>query len=167
MNGHYIRGLDPEELTERLLPFLAQPLGQPVETLWRNPALPVLTPLIQERLKTLADAAALIDFAFVDEIQYDPQALVAKGLTPAQSLAALSAARALLTDLPFTEEGLDAPLRGLADRLGVKVGQLFGILRVATTGKAVAPPLFGSMIALGRAVTLARCMRGEELLRAQ
>ena len=153
-------------MTERLLPFLARSLGQPAEALARNPALPTLVPLIQERLKTLDDAATLIDFAFVDEIQYDPQALVAKGLTPAQSLAALTAARELLAELPFTDAGLDAPLRGLADRLEVKVGQLFGILRVATTGKAVAPPLFGSMIALGRAVTLARCVRGEELLRA-
>jgi len=165
MNGHYIRGLDPEDLTERLLPFLAEPLGQPVETLWRNPALPVLVPLIQERLKTLDEAAALIDFAFVKELTYDPQMLVAKGLTPAQSLAALTSARSLLAELSFTEEGLDAPLRGLAEQLGVKVGQLFGILRVATTGKNVAPPLFGSLIALGRQETLARCLRGEELLR--
>jgi hypothetical protein len=36
---------------------------------------------------------------------------------------------------------------------------------VATTGKNVAPPLFGSMIALGRERTLARCAQGEELLR--
>jgi len=165
MNGHYIRGLDPEDLTERLLPFLAESLGQPIESLWRNLALPVLVPLIQERLKTLDEAAELIDFAFVDEISYDPQMLVAKGLTPAQSLAALQAAGGLLAELPFTEEGLDAPLRGLADRLNVKVGQLFGILRVATTGKNVAPPLFGGMIALGRERTLARCTQAEELLR--
>jgi len=165
MNGHYIRGLDPEDLAERLLPFLAESFGQPIESLWRDPALPVLVPLIQERLKTLDEAAALIDFAFVDEISYDPQMLVAKGLTPAQSLAALQAAGSLLAELPFTEEGMDAPLRGLADRLGLKVGQLFGILRVATTGKNVAPPLFGSMIALGRERTLARCAQGEELLR--
>ena len=165
MNGHYIRGLDPEDLAERLLPFLAESLGQPIESLWRDPALPVLVPLIQERLKTLDEAAALIDFAFVDEISYDPQMLVATGLTPAQSLAALQAAGSLLAELPFTEEGIDAPLRGLADRLGVKVGQLFGILRVATTGKNVAPPLFGSMIALGRERTLTRCAQGEDLLR--
>jgi len=165
MNGHYIRGLDPEDLAERLLPFLAESLGQPIEALWRNPALPVLVPLIQERLKTLDEAAALIDFAFVDEISYDPQMLVAKGLTPAQSLAALQAAGSLLAELPFTEEGMDAPLRGLAARLGLKVGQLFGILRVATTGKAVAPPLFGSMIGLGREQTLARCAQAADLLR--
>ncbi len=166
MNGHYIRSLAPADLMERLLPFLAKTLGQPVEALRAHPALPVLVPLIQERLKTLDEAASLIDFAFVEALEYDPQMLVAKGLTPAQSLAALTAARTLLATLPFTEEGLDAPLRNLADQFGVKVGQLFGILRVAITGKQVAPPLFGSMIALGREKTLARCLRAEELLRS-
>ncbi len=165
MNGHYIRQLAPADLQERLLPFLAGPLGMSVEALRRHPALPILTPLIQERLKTLNEAAALIDFAFVEEIGYDPALLVPKGLTSAQALEALTAATALLTALPFTEEGLDAPLRHLAEQLGLKVGQLFGILRVATTGKNVAPPLFGCMIALGREKTLARCRRAAELLR--
>jgi hypothetical protein len=36
---------------------------------------------------------------------------------------------------------------------------------VATTGKNVAPPLFASLIALGRERTLARCERAAELLR--
>ncbi|MEJ5199581.1 MAG: aminotransferase class I/II-fold pyridoxal phosphate-dependent enzyme [Anaerolineae bacterium] len=161
---HPFRHLDPADLAERLLPFLAGPLGTTVEALRQHPALPILTPLIQERLKTLDEAAALIDFAFVEEISYDPSMLVPKGLTPGQALEALTAAMAILAEVPFTEEGMDAPLRGLAETLGIKVGQLFGILRVATTGKNVAPPLFGCMIALGREKTLARCRRAGELL---
>jgi glutamyl-tRNA synthetase len=165
MNGHYIRQLSPVDLGERLLPFLAADLGRPVETLAADPALPLLVPLIQERLKTLADASELVDFAFVDEISYDPQMLVAKGLTAAQSLAALETAHRLLSELPFTAEALEPALRDLAVELHLKAGQLFGILRVATTGKNVAPPLFGSLVALGRERTLTRCARAEELLR--
>ena len=45
------------------------------------------------------------------------------------------------------------------------MGQFFGILRVATTGKAVAPPLFGSLVALGRERTLRRCETALALLR--
>jgi glutamyl-tRNA synthetase len=165
MNGHYIRQLSLPDLTGRLLPFLSEYLGRPVVELRDHPALPVVVPLIQERIKTLADAGELVDFVFVEEISYDPQMLVAKGLDAARSLAALEAAHRLLAGLPFTEEGMDAPLRGLAEQLGLKAGQLFGILRVATTGKNVAPPLFGSMIALGRKNTLVRCARAEALLR--
>ncbi len=165
MNGHYIRQLSPADLAGRLAPFLAADLGQPAETLAADPALPVLVPLIQERLKTLADAGELVDFAFVEEISYDPKMLVAKGLTVAQSLAALETAQRLLAETPFDEAALEPALRDLAVELGLKVGQLFGILRVATTGKNVAPPLFGSLVALGRARTLARCAQAAGLLR--
>jgi glutamyl-tRNA synthetase len=38
----------------------------------------------------------------------------------------------------------------------MKPGQLFGILRMAVTGQAVSPPLFETMVVLGRASTLER-----------
>jgi len=164
MNGHYIRQLAPADLAERIAPFWSEESGIPVEQLRADPALPVIVPLIQERVKTLADGWDLVDFAFVDEISYDAQMLVAKGLTPGQSLAALQAAHRVLVDVPFEEAALDPALRNLATELGLKAGQLFGILRVATTGKAVAPPIFGSLIAIGRERVLARCARAEELL---
>ena len=165
MNGHYIRQLAPADLAERIAPFWSEESGIPVEQLRADPALPLVVPLIQERIKTLADGWELVDFVFVDQITYDPGMLVAKGLTPAQSLAALVAAHRLLASVTFDEASLEPTLRDLAVELGLKVGQLFGILRVATSGKAVAPPLFGSLVALGRARVLARCAEAEELLR--
>jgi glutamyl-tRNA synthetase len=157
MNGIYTRQLDGEELIERLLPFLSAQSGLSQAELAQNPALPALVPLIQERIKTLNDAWPWLDFAFSDKLEYDSSALIPKGLDAAGSLAALNAARKLLTELPFTEAALDPALRGLAEACGWKPGQLFGILRTATTGKAVAPPLFGAFQALGRERTLARC----------
>ena len=164
MNGIYIRGLDVHDLTARLVPFLSDDLGIPAEALRSHPALPVMVPLIQERIKTLADAGELVDFAFLPAIEYDPQMLVAKGLDAPGSLAALQAAYRLLEVLPFSEGEMEPPLRQLAEELGLKAGQLFGILRVAVTGKNVAPPLFGSLIAVGRERTLARVERAEEFL---
>ena len=76
-------------------------------------------------------------------------------------------AHRLLDSVTFDEASLEPALRDLAVELGLKVGQLFGILRVATSGKAVAPPLFGSLVALGRARVLARCAQAEELLRGR
>jgi glutamyl-tRNA synthetase len=60
---------------------------------------------------------------------------------------------------------LETALRGLADELGLKAGQLFGVIRVATTGKAVAPPLFGTLAILGRERSLARLREAEDKLR--
>jgi glutamyl-tRNA synthetase len=165
MNGMYIRGLEVEDLTERLVPFLSEDLEIPAAELRSNPALPVMVPLIRERIKTLADAAELVDFAFLPEIEYDPQMLVAKGLDAAGSLAALEATHRLLAELPFSEAEMEPPMRQLAENLGLKAGQLFGILRVAVTGKNVAPPLFGSLVALGRERTLDRIVKAEAALR--
>ena len=92
--------------------------------------------------------------------------LVAKGLTPPQSLAALEAAhRAPGRGGLRGSQRWRPALRELAVELGLKVGQFFGILRVATSGKDVAPPLFGSLVALGRERVLARCAQAEGLLR--
>jgi len=59
---------------------------------------------------------------------------------------------------------MEASLRALAEQLGLKAGQLFGILRVAVTGQTVAPPLFGTLAALGREKTLRRLDEAEARL---
>ena len=51
---------------------------------------------------------------------------------------------------------LEAVLRPLADELNIKTGVFFGLLRVATTGRTAAPPLFQTMEVLGRECCLER-----------
>ena len=55
-------------------------------------------------------------------------------------------------------------LRALAEDLGLKAGQLFGAIRVAVTGRAVAPPLFETLAALGRERSLARIAAAAQAL---
>jgi glutamyl-tRNA synthetase len=50
-------------------------------------------------------------------------------------------------------------LRRLAEERGWKVGDLFMAIRVAATGRTATPPLFDSLVALGRERTLARLDR--------
>jgi glutamyl-tRNA synthetase len=84
----------------------------------------------------------------------------------AASLAALERTVGMLARLDsFDAQTLESVLRGLADELGLKAGQLFGIIRVAATGKKVAPPLFGTLAILGRERSLARLREAEEKLR--
>jgi glutamyl-tRNA synthetase len=45
---------------------------------------------------------------------------------------------------------LEETLRRLADELGIKAGELLNLLRVATTGRDAAPPLFETMEVLGK-----------------
>ncbi|MBC8450083.1 MAG: glutamate--tRNA ligase [Chloroflexi bacterium] len=165
MNGVYIRELSEEDLYGRLLPFVAADLGMTEEELRARPELRPFIPLIQERIKLLSEATPLIDFAFTDELSVEPEMLVGKKMTAAESLAALRAARAALAEMAsFDAEALEERLRPLAAELGLKAGQLFGILRVATTGKQVAPPLFGTLAILGQARVLARLDAAEQML---
>ena len=161
LNGVYIRQFSLDELAQRLYPVL-----QSADLEVDPHTVLAVTPLIQERIKTLDDAVALVDFFFEDGIRFDtPAALIGKKMDAAGSLAALRRVRALLADLPaFDEATLEPALRALADELGLKAGQLFGIIRVAITAKRVAPPLFGTLAVLGRARTLERIQLAEEEL---
>jgi glutamyl-tRNA synthetase len=126
-----------------------------------------ITPLIQERAKTLAEVTELTDFFFVDELDYEPELLIVKKMTRELAVKALETSRKRLGRLPeFSEESLEGLLRPLAEELGLKTGQLFGTLRVAVTGRAAAPPLFQTMAALGRERCLERVKAALKKLKA-
>jgi len=160
MNGVYIRALDPADLQERLVPFLSRQLGIEADVLRAHPRFAGLIPLIQERIKTLAEAAPMVDWAFreASEIRYDdPSLFVGKKMTPEQTYDALrTGAEALHAVTPFDAHLLEERFRALADAAGIKVGSWFQPFRVAVTGKTVSPPLFESMVILGREETLRR-----------
>jgi glutamyl-tRNA synthetase len=166
MNGVYIRALSEEELLERLLPFWQKagfvPDPCPVEERER---LRPIVPLVQERLKRLDEIVEWTAFLF-QEVETPPvEKLVGKNMSPAESLTALQRSRSLLAAVdPFEAEGMEPPMRALAEELGLKAGQLFGIVRWAATGQEVAPPLFGSLAIIGHEQVLARLKAAEEAL---
>jgi len=154
MNGVYIRQLGRDDLAQRLLPFLKEPGWEPDLPLVRR-----LVLLIQERIKELGEAPSHLNF-FFEEISYEPELLVQKKMDRDSTAQALVAAEEALTRcMVFDEEELETILRRLAKELGLKVGQLFGVIRVAVTGRKVAPPLFGTLSVLGKKKVLERISR--------
>ena len=127
-------------------------------------------PLIQERIKVLSEATALIDWAFVsaDQITYpDPSLLIGKKLTAAESLAVLAVCAELTGSVdPFEVSVLEAAFRGQAEQMAIKLGSFLAPVRVALTGRAVSPPLFESMHVLGREESLRRMANAMAVLRA-
>jgi glutamyl-tRNA synthetase len=168
LNGVYIRDMDPEDLQQRLAPFLAEQLGLDEQALLESERLTGLIPLIQERIKLLTDAAEKVDWAFVeaDEISYaDPAKLIGKKLDATQSLEVLHQGQQILMGVPeFTAEELESAFRQAATDMQIKLGSYFGPFRVAITGKTVSPPLFESMAVLGREETVARVNNAVEAL---
>jgi len=160
MNAYYIRHLDTDDLAERLVPFLHE-AGYKITAADLKP----IVPLIQQRLKTLKEAVNWIDFFFQKDLEYDANLLVDKKMDAAGSQSALQQARQTLAALPsFDVEVIDTSLRTLAAEKGLKVGQLLGIIRVAVSGKTVAPPLFETLAILGQERILTRIDQGIEAL---
>ena len=66
----------------------------------------------------------------------------------------------------FTHDDLEAALRNAAAELGIKTGQMFQPIRVAVCGRKNAPPLFGTLEALGREVSVERIDLAMEKLKS-
>jgi glutamyl-tRNA synthetase len=166
----YIRQLTPAQLHAALVPFLAEPLGLDEQTLLADRRLAELAPLIQERIKLLPEAVALVDWAFksADDISYpEPKQLIGKKLTAAQSAAVLAHGAALLATVePFSAHAIEEQFRGAAEAAGIAVGSYFAPFRVAITGKTISPPLFESFAVLGREETVRRIANAQRALTA-
>jgi glutamyl-tRNA synthetase len=164
LNGQWIRRLSDDELVERALPFLHADLekaasdGQVVRMPTVEDLRPLL-PIIRERLPTLAAIGPLIDFLFIEDLPVEPDLLVPKrwdAATTRDGLAAAHEALAAHDAVTWEADELEPPLRELVEARGWKAGDLFMAVRVATTGQTATPPLFDTLVALGRDSTLAR-----------
>jgi glutamyl-tRNA synthetase len=156
MNGMYIRSLSVEDLTNRVVPFMEKDLPLEVKRPIDINYVRQIIPLIRERISTLKDAAAYADFFFLDKLEYDSAMLIGKKITVQTASTALKGAEEKLASLEkFSHDLLEDTFRRLADDLGLKTGQLFNLLRVSTTARDAAPPLFETMAALGKE----RCLK--------
>ena len=161
LNGQWIRRLDAEDLIERLQPFLeADRDAGRIDRVPKPEELRPLVPIVQERLPTLGAIGDLVGFLWVDDVSVDPATLIPKRWDRGTTLAALRAARETIVEsigpVTFEADELEPPLRVLAEAHGWKAGDLFMAIRVAVTGRTATPPLFDSLVALGRERTLAR-----------
>jgi glutamyl-tRNA synthetase len=156
-NGVWIRKLPVDELVRRLEPFV------PAE--WDRKILRSIAPHIQERMKTLKDAAEQIRFLFTDDIGYEASLLIPKKSDRVTTAEALARARAVLTPLePFVAAVIEPTLVGLATELGWSRKDLNGAIRMAITGRQVGPPLYESLEILGKEKSLRRIEMAQDLL---
>ncbi len=170
LNGQWIRRLDPDDLIDRLRPFVeADYAAGRIDTMPSDEELTALLPIITERLPRLGAIGDLVGFLWVRELSYDPALLVPKRWDAATTYRGLLAARATIADadgVSFEADELEPPLRALAEAHGWKVGDLFMAIRVAITGRTATPPLFDTIVALGLDRTLERLDRAIEILPA-
>lgn len=155
LNAEHIRALPVPELSEKLLPIMREGgFNASPEKMLK------VTPLIRERIKLLRDALTAADFFFVEQLPpYEKAELIPQKGDEAMALRVLEKAREALARTEFTHDSLDATLRGAAEQLGIKAGQMFQPIRVAVCGRKNAPPLFETLEVLGKETCLERIER--------
>ncbi len=145
MNGHYIREADPDRIAGLLLERLAGVDADPE-------VVRQATPLVQERSRTLNEAADMLRFLFED---LEPNEKARKLLDgQGEYLAAVAERLAGLED--WSVDAIHQALEALAEERGLSKTKAFQPIRAAVTFSNISPPLFESLALLGRERSLAR-----------
>lgn len=157
-NSEYIR----TEALEKLLPHVEETLRR--HKLWREEWrgcewFARAVDLLRPRVRLLNDFAFWARAFFSDAFDYQPEATkkFLKDARLPELLTQLTVALAGLSE--WTHDTVEAVLRTLAEKSGVKAALLINAARVAITGQAVAPPLFDTMVLLGQERVVSRLRR--------
>ena len=144
VNAEYLRRLPTEEFVARTLD-------------WFRGTWEPIAPLVQERARTLADAARMVDFLGLERPVVDPAAWD-KGVRRQPAFAAiLDGAMEAFATAEWDAPALHELTQQVGEAAGVpQLGKAQAPIRLAVTGRDVGPPLFESLQALGRERTLAR-----------
>lgn len=155
-NTDIAAAMDEDALLARFRDFLAindTPIPQGDEGLLRH----LLR--VNRGFRTFQDIVAKCGILFAPDaaVAYDPEAVkkvLDKG--DGQGWQALRDLRPLLAEATWTAEALEAMLKGFCERTGLGMGKVAQPLRVAITGTTISPPIYDSLVLLGREHTLAR-----------
>jgi glutamyl-tRNA synthetase len=142
-NAEYIRALPVDE-------FMAR------SEAWLRDRWAPIAPLVQERVRTLSEVFAMVDFLYRDTPIIDERDWE-RGVRQQPAFARiLELAEAALATCPWEASSIHDALVGVAEEVGVQLRKVDAPVRLAVTGRSFGPPLFDSLAALGRDRTLTR-----------
>ena len=161
INATHIRMLRRGDFAERLSAQIAAErahAGRRAPNDAQRALIYAAAPLVQERIQTLGEGAAMLAFLLVDEHGFVIDEKAAAKNLGVDGQRVLDAAIHALEHAPrWSASAIETALRtALVENLQLKPRVAFGPLRVAVTGGTVSPPLFESLELLGRDRTLLR-----------
>ena len=153
-NTAHIRQLSGEEFMARLKPWLAK-AAWPAQR-YRPEVMDAIGPMVQEKIRTLADAERFVDWLMLEDPPVDANAWD-KAIARNEKAAGIlrSAIEAYETAAWEKDSLYDATLK-LSEAHGLKLGKAQAPIRAAVSGRSVGPPLFESLVLLSREETLRR-----------
>ncbi|MGH9077690.1 MAG: glutamate--tRNA ligase [Acidimicrobiales bacterium] len=152
INADYMRALDPADFVSRS--------GEWLTARWEPVA-----DLVQERARTLGEVFAMTDFLFLPGPVVDEGDWSAGLRRLPEFGAVLDAAAEIYAGCEWSADALRAATAEAGERAGVRqLAKAQGPVRLAVTGRSVGPPLFESLVVLGRERTIARLAAGRRRL---
>ena len=164
-NGEYIRAMPAARFAERCAPWLEKGPWPPER--FDPDVFSAMAPLVQERVATLQEVPAMVDFLFLEDAPIEPTAWN-KGV--ARATAADKILDAVATGLDSAEwkaGSIRDVIERAAEAVGLKLAKAQAPVRVAVTGRTVGPPLFESIELLGREKSVSRLRSALQRLRAE
>jgi glutamyl-tRNA synthetase len=157
VNATYIRALEPDRFVARARPFFAH--GQATEHV-----VAPIAELVRDRVRLLTEVEPMVDFLRDDEVTIDDESWRKHVVKHGERAGAmLDAAIAGLSACDWRADAIEAVLVEAAATAGFvnpegrpQMSKAQGPVRVAVTGRAVGPPLYESLVVLGRGRTLDR-----------
>lgn len=163
MNGQYLSQLPPSELETLVRADAAA--HRPDLVLPGSARLQEILAVVRERSRVTDDltrqAAVRLDATYIER---DDKADKAIAKDPDAFRAALGAARERLAGVPAEDwraDHLEAAIRDLAERMGLKLGQVMQPVRIAVTGGTVSEGVPDLLAIVGRDETLKRLETAE------
>lgn len=157
INNHYLKNMPDEALANLLKPYLVK-AGYDLSGVSED-WLKQMVDLYRERGKTLMEVVEASRFFFVDEIEYQPEA-VDKVLKKDSAKQVLAEVLKQVEDMAdFNKINLEKILRDLSDKYELKFKDVAQPIRVALTGTTVSPPIFETMELVGKAKVIQRMER--------
>ncbi|HEX6419666.1 MAG TPA: glutamate--tRNA ligase [Acidimicrobiales bacterium] len=156
-NAEYIRALDGDAFLHRAGPFFAH--GQATAAVVRP-----IAELVRDRVRLLTEVEPMVDFLRDQQVAYDDASWQKHVVKHGDRAAAmLDAATARLSECEWQAGAIEAALLEAAAAAGFvgaegrpQMAKAQGPVRVAVSGRGVGPPLYESLVVLGRGRTLDR-----------
>ncbi|MEW1805973.1 glutamate--tRNA ligase [Pseudarthrobacter sp. NPDC080039] len=158
INGTHVRMLEAKVFRDRVAHYLREAgLVGEILTDREEEIVTEAAPLIQERITLLGEAPEMLGFLFKADDAIDIADDARKGLPDNLSEVLDAAIAALESVEDWTAEDIQGALKqALVEDMGIKPRLAFGPVRTAVSGRRVSPPLFESMVILGKESSLRR-----------
>jgi nondiscriminating glutamyl-tRNA synthetase len=150
MNGEYIRKTGGEKLPDVFFKWAGETGMAGQMKGWDKALLSKILTMEFEKVKLLKDVPGLVDFFFVDNVEYNPEAVQKTLKTDTAQKVLAGALLKLTTQEDFSASALEILARDTAAEHGLKAGQVFHPMRVALSGRTTGPSLFHMMEIMGK-----------------